>query len=216
MPSCPALRSRAAARRELAMSNVLVTGGTGYIGAHCCVALNDAGYHPDDIENLVNSSPAVLDRIERITGTRPPFVMGDVRDGATVSSLLDEWRPLAVMHFAGLKSVGESVRQPLDYVDVNVHGTIELLKAMDGADIRTFIFSSSATVYGAPDTAPVSEDAPKRVANPYGRSKLMAEEVLEDLAASDPLAHRPPALFQPGRCHQSGMIGENPVGTPNN
>lgn len=199
------------------MSNVLVTGGTGYIGAHCCVALIEAGYHPVALDNLVNSSAAVLDRIERITGFRPPFVKGDVRDRAAVSSLLADWRPVAVMHFAGLKSVAESVRLPLDYFDANVHGTIALLKAMDEAGITTFIFSSSATVYGSPDSAPVTEDAAKRVANPYGRSKLMAEEVLEDLATSDPrwrIARL--RYFNPVGAHPSGLMGEDPRGTPNN
>ena len=157
---------------------VLVTGGTGYIGSHACVSLIEAGYTPVVLDNLSNSSPVVLERIEAVTGVRPRFVEGDIRDEAMLHALLAEERPGAVMHFAGLKAVGESVAQPERYQDNNVGGTECLLRAMEAVELRRLVFSSSATVYGDPDAVPIAEDAPMRTTNPYGQTKLDVERLL--------------------------------------
>lgn len=196
---------------------ILVTGGAGYIGSHTCVALIEAGYTPLVLDNLCNSSAESLARVARITGVHPGFVEGDIRDFARLQDLLAEHRPQAVIHFAGLKSVGESVRQPLEYYDNNVGGTITLLRAMQQAHLRKLIFSSSATVYGDPASVPIREDFPRSATNPYGRSKLVIEDILADLLRAD-AAWRIGRLryFNPVGAHPSGLIGEDPRGVPNN
>jgi UDP-glucose 4-epimerase len=197
--------------------NILLTGGTGYIGSLTCVRLIEAGDHPVLLDNLVNSKPAVLDRIEAVTGVRPPFVQGDVRDRVCLDALLARHRIDAVIHFAGLKAVGESVQFPLQYYENNVHGALVLLDALRAAGVRTFVFSSSATVYGDAQSMPISELAPTGATNPYGRTKLMVEQILEDLALAE--ADWSVTLlryFNPVGGHPSGLLGEDPQGTPNN
>jgi UDP-glucose 4-epimerase len=197
--------------------NVLVTGGAGFIGSHTCVALAAAGYVPVILDNLGNSDIRVLDRLQRITGTRPELIEGDVRDRALLDRVLAGRDFSAVVHFAGLKAVGDSVADPLTYYDNNVHGSLVLAAAMRQAGVRTLVFSSSATVYGEPDQSPISEDAPCRPANPYGRSKRMVEEALIDLHQAEP-DWRIALLryFNPVGAHESGLIGEHPQGKPNN
>ncbi|MDM0108321.1 UDP-glucose 4-epimerase GalE [Variovorax sp. J22R24] len=197
--------------------NILVTGGAGFIGSHTCVALAAAGYAPVILDNLGNSDVRVLERLERITGARPRFIEGDVRDRALLDKLFREQPIGGVIHFAGLKAVGDSVADPITYYDNNVNGTFVLAAAMQAAAVRTLIFSSSATVYGDPDRSPIPEDAPLRPANPYGRSKLMVEQALADLHRANP-AWRIALLryFNPVGAHESGLIGEHPQGKPNN
>ena len=197
--------------------SVLVTGGAGFIGSHACVALARAGYRPVILDNLVNSDARVVERLHRIIGTAPPLIKGDVRDHALVSRVLRKEGITSVLHFAGLKAVGDSVADPLGYYDNNVHGSLTVAAAMREAGVRALVFSSSATVYGDPDRSPIPEDAPKRPANPYGRSKLMVEEALTDLQQSEP-GWRIALLryFNPVGAHESGLIGEHPFGTPNN
>lgn len=196
---------------------VLVTGGTGYIGSHTAVVLRAAGVDVVIVDNLFNSERDVVDRIGEISGRRVTFYEGDIRDRARMEEILDRESPQSVIHFAGLKAVGESSRIPLDYYDNNVTGTLSLLFAMKSRNVKTLVFSSSATVYGVPDTLPLSENAPLAATNPYGRTKLMIEEILRDLVASDPdwkvslLRY-----FNPVGAHESGKIGENPRGIPNN
>jgi UDP-glucose 4-epimerase len=196
---------------------ILVTGGAGFIGSHTCVALAAAGYEPLVLDNLGNSDVRVFDRLARISGNAPRFVEGDVRDRALLDRLFAEQPVAGVIHFAGLKAVGDSVADPIAYYDNNVHGSFVLAAAMQAAGVRTLIFSSSATVYGEPDHSPIPEDAPRRPANPYGRSKLMVEEALGDLQRSDP-TWRIALLryFNPVGAHESGLIGEHPQGRPNN
>ena len=178
---------------------ILVTGGGGYIGVHACVALIEAGYTPLVLDNLCNGSAEALRRIGRITGRQPRLIQADVRDAAALDALFSAQRIEAVMHFAGLKAVGESTVQPLRYYDHNVGGSITLLEAMQRAGVRNLIFSSSATVYGEPGVEQFREDMRCDPVNPYGRSKWMIEQILADLAAGEPgLAHRAAALLQPG------------------
>ena len=196
---------------------VLVTGGTGYIGSHTAVSLMEAGHDVVLWDNLSNSRAAVVARMAAIVGTRPAFVPGDVRDAAALDRLLGEQTFDAVIHFAGLKAVGESVCQPLLYYENNVQGTITLLRALDRAGVRTFVFSSSATVYGDPAQVPIREDFPRAATNAYGRSKIMIEDVLADLAAADPrwrIARL--RYFNPVGAHESGLLGEDPQDVPNN
>ena len=197
---------------------ILVTGGAGYIGSHTTLALLDAGFEVVVLDNLCNSSAESLRRVERICGKAPLFVEGDIRDRALLDRLFAEHRIAAVLHFAGLKAVGESVRAPLSYYENNVAGTLSLCQAMAAAGVFRLVFSSSATVYGEPAQMPISEDFPTGTpTNPYGRSKLMVEEVLADLARSDP--HWSIALlryFNPVGAHESGLLGEDPNGIPNN
>lgn len=196
---------------------ILVTGGAGYIGSHACVALAQAGHGVLILDNLCNSRADVLDRLATICGRRPLFVEGDVRDSAVLDEVFDRHRVTAVMHFAGLKAVGESVARPLEYYDNNVHGTLQLLAAMRRAEVRTFVFSSSATVYSDRDGHVYRESSPRDATNPYGRSKLIVEDILADLHLAEP-AWRIARLryFNPVGAHESGLIGEDPRGVPNN
>ena len=197
---------------------ILVTGGAGYIGSHAVVELLQAGYEVVVVDNLCNSSEESLHRVATICQREAIFVRGDVRDRSLLDSLFDHYDFAAVIHFAGLKAVGESVSQPLSYYENNVSGTLTLCQAMAAAQVFRLVFSSSATVYGEPDTMPISEDYPVGgVTNPYGRSKWMVEQVLTDLASAD--ARWSIALlryFNPVGAHSSGLIGEDPHGVPNN
>lgn len=196
---------------------ILLTGGAGYIGSHACVALVDAGYEVLILDNLSNSSPIAVDRVEQICGRAPAFVEGDVRDAVLLDRLFADYPIRAVMHFAGLKAVSESVEKPLEYYDNNVRGTVELLAAMRRANVNTIVFSSSATVYGDPARVPIREDFPRSATNPYGRSKLMIEDILGDLHRAEPgwkVARL--RYFNPVGAHDSGLIGEDPQGIPNN
>jgi UDP-glucose 4-epimerase len=197
--------------------NILVTGGAGYIGSITSLRLLEAGLRPVILDNLCNSKPAVLERIARLAGTPPAFVQGDVRDRSLLDRVLSDEHIDAVIHFAGLKAVGESVEKPLAYYDNNLHGSVVLLQAMQAAGVKTLVFSSSATVYGDAQTMPLHEDAPTSATNPYGRTKLMVEQVLADVAASDP-SWSMTALryFNPVGAHESGLMGEDPQGVPNN
>jgi UDP-glucose 4-epimerase len=194
---------------------VLVTGGAGFIGSHTVVELLAAGFDVGIVDNLCNSKASVLDRIEAIAGRRPAFFDGDIRNRDTLSEALAGC--VAVIHFAGLKAVGESVEKPLEYYDNNVSGSVTLFEAMRDAGVKTLVFSSSATVYGDPRTVPIREDFPLSATNPYGRSKLMIEDMLRDVAKAD-AAWRIALLryFNPVGAHASGMIGEDPNGIPNN
>lgn len=196
---------------------ILVTGGTGYIGSHTCVALAAAGHELLILDNLCNSNANVIDRLEALCGRRPGFIRGDIRDGRLLDDLFARHPVSAVIHFAGLKAVGESVAQPLEYYDNNVVGTLQLLAAMRRAQVGTFIFSSSATVYGDPASVPIREDFPRSATNPYGRGKLIVEDILADLHVAQPdwrIARL--RYFNPVGAHASGLIGEDPQGTPNN
>jgi UDP-glucose 4-epimerase len=197
---------------------VLVTGGAGYIGSHTCVELMQAGHEVLVLDNLCNSHAAVLDRITRIAGARPDFEQADVRDTDALRNCFARHRFDAVIHFAGLKAVGESVEKPLEYYDNNVQGALSLGRAMSAAGVGTLVFSSSATVYGNAAPMPLREDAPLGPTNPYGQSKWMVERILGDLGASDPRAWRIALLryFNPVGAHPSGLIGEDPQGIPNN
>jgi UDP-glucose 4-epimerase len=196
---------------------ILVTGGTGYIGSHTTVELLAAGYPVVIVDNLSNSKASVVDRIATIAGKAPEFVQADIRDRVAMSTLFARYKFNAVIHFAGLKAVGESVQKPLSYYDNNVSGTLALADVMAEAGVKTLVFSSSATVYGDPHAVPIREDFPLSATNPYGRSKLMVEEILRDLAKSDQ-AWRIALLryFNPVGAHPSGLIGEDPSGIPNN
>ncbi len=196
---------------------ILVTGGAGYIGSHTVVELLQSGFEVVVLDSLVNASPESLRRVEAITGRSAPLVVGDLRDAALINRLLSEHRFDAVIHFAGLKAVGESVAQPLEYYDANVAGTITLLRCLDAAGVRRLVFSSSATVYGDPERVPIAEDAPTGPTNPYGRTKWMIEFILQDLAAADARwSIGNLRYFNPVGAHPSGRIGEDPQGIPNN
>ncbi|MCL2875155.1 MAG: UDP-glucose 4-epimerase GalE [Betaproteobacteria bacterium] len=197
--------------------NILLTGGMGYIGSHVAVVLLQAGHRVVLYDNLSNSDAGVLVRIEQITGKMPIFIQADIRAAETLADALKQHAVEAVMHFAGLKAVGESAQKPIEYYANNVEGTISLLEAMCKAEIRTLVFSGSAAVYGEPQYLPLDEMHPLSATNPYGRTKLHIEEMLRDLSASNPLwcivCLR---YFNPVGAHESGLIGENPVGIPNN
>lgn len=196
---------------------ILITGGTGYIGSHACVAFMQAGYKVVLLDNLANSSADVLARLQKLIGRPIEFIEGDVRDAELLRSIFERFPITAVVHFAGLKSVSESVRVPLAYFDNNVSGTLNLLDVMQSAGCRALVFSSSATVYGQAERMPLSEDMPLGVTNPYGRSKLMVEEVLSDLEQSNSAWHFARLrYFNPVGAHESALIGESPQGTPNN
>jgi len=198
-------------------NKVLVTGGAGYIGSHVCVELLEQGYQVVVLDNLSNGSPVALERVQELAGKSLVFQRGDVRDGALVRQLLGAHGIDAVIHFAGLKAVGESVEQPLDYYDNNVNGALRLFDAMAQEGVRKLVFSSSATVYGDPASNPITEDFPLSATNPYGRSKLMIEEILRDLYVSDASWNISILrYFNPAGAHPSGRIGEHPSGIPNN
>ncbi len=200
-----------------ARGSILVTGGTGFIGSHTCVALIEAGYRPVILDNLSNSDAAVVDRIAEITGQRPAFHQADIRDRAEVSRIIAAHRPAAAIHFAGLKAVGESVSQPARYYRNNVAGSLELFECLGEAGALPVLFSSSASVYGTPERCPIPETAALRPESPYARTKLMIEDILRDLHAARP-EWRVGILryFNPVGAHPSGRIGEAPLGTPNN
>ncbi|WP_428775383.1 UDP-glucose 4-epimerase GalE [Vibrio sp.] len=196
---------------------VLVTGGMGYIGSHTCIQMLEAGIEPVLYDNLYNSKLSVLDRIEQVTGRRPVFVQGDIRDKALLLKTMAEHEIQAVIHFAGLKAVGESVAKPLEYYDNNVNGTLVLVNAMREAGVSSLVFSSSATVYGDPASVPITEDFPTSATNPYGRSKLMVEEILQDFQHANPdWSITLLRYFNPVGAHTSGLLGEDPQGIPNN
>jgi UDP-glucose 4-epimerase len=199
------------------MHTILVTGGAGYIGSHACVELLGAGYELIVIDNFSNSRPSVLDRIGEIGGRAPVFIEVDVRDRNALRDVFRAHGIDAVIHFAGLKAVGESVAQPLRYYENNVSGSLVLFEVMAESNVKTLVFSSSATVYGDPTSVPIREDFPLSATNPYGRSKLMIEEILRDISRSDE-SWRIALLryFNPVGAHESGMIGEAPNGIPNN
>lgn len=197
--------------------NVLVTGGIGYIGSHTSIQMIRAGMTPVIIDNLYNSKKTVLDRIEKVSSVRPVFIEGDIRDKALLVKIMNQHNIEAVVHFAGLKAVGESVEKPLEYYDDNVHGTLVLVDAMREASVKTLVFSSSATVYGDPASVPITEDFPTSATNPYGRSKLMVEECLADFHKANPeWSITLLRYFNPVGSHPSGELGEDPQGIPNN
>ena len=197
--------------------NLLLTGGTGYIGSHLATVLTEIGHQVVLFDNFCNSKHDVVKRLEKITGQRTTLVSGDVRDTALLVQTIKSHKIAAVIHLAGLKAVGESVARPIDYYANNVQGAISLLQAMQITDIKTLVFSSSATVYGSPQYLPINEVHPIGATNPYGRSKLHVEEMLADLTRSDPAWHviclR---YFNPVGAHESGLIGEDPNSIPSN
>jgi len=203
--------------REGIDMSILVTGGAGYIGSHTVVKLLQAGREVFVFDNLSNSSPEVFKRIKAITGKAPGFVEGDILDKDKLDSVFSNKDIEAVVHFAGLKAVGESVDQPLRYYRNNVAGTISLLEAMKRHGVKRFVFSSSATVYGTGNPSPLTEDMPLSATNPYGSTKLMIEQMLQNIYLSDE-SWRIAILryFNPIGAHESGAIGENPKGIPNN
>ena len=196
---------------------VLVTGGAGYIGSHTCVELLKAGHEVFVIDNLSNGHEAALDRIRLITNCELQFMNADIRDTVALDKIFNIFQPEAVIHFAGLKAVGESVADPLTYYDVNVGGSISLLSAMSKVECNNIVFSSSATVYGKPKYLPYDEEHPTNPVNPYGRTKLMIENIIHDWIKVD-LKRKGTILryFNPVGAHESGQIGENPIGVPNN
>lgn len=198
--------------------SILVTGGAGYIGSHTTLALLEAGHEVIVLDNLANSSLESLRRVEAICGKKPTFIEGDILDRTLLDSIFTQHSISAVLHFAGLKAIGESVQQPLAYYENNVSGSVVLFQAMAAAGVFNLVFSSSATVYGEPKQMPISEDCPTGVpTNPYGRSKLMIEEILRDLALSEPRwSIALLRYFNPVGAHKSGLIGEDPNGIPNN
>ena len=196
---------------------ILVTGGAGYIGSHTVLELLQSGFDVTVLDNLSNASPASLDRVAEIAGRRAELVVGDIRDEAGLTRMLSGQPFGAVIHFAGLKAVGESVDKPLEYYDNNVAGTTTLLRCMDAAGLRRIVFSSSATVYGDPESVPIREDARTGATNPYGRTKWFIEFMLQDLAKADARwAIGNLRYFNPVGAHPSGRIGEDPRGVPNN
>ncbi|MBY7781638.1 UDP-glucose 4-epimerase GalE [Vibrio fluvialis] len=198
--------------------DVLITGGMGYIGSHTCVQMIAAGMTPIMVDNLCNAKAEVLNRIEALTGVRPAFYQGDIRDEAFLDSVFAKHDVQAVIHFAGLKAVGESVSKPIEYYDNNVNGTLVLVRSMRKAGVKSLVFSSSATVYGDPQTVPITETSPTgAITNPYGRSKYMVEQCLADLVVAEPeWSITLLRYFNPVGAHPSGTMGEDPQGIPNN
>lgn len=197
---------------------ILVAGGSGYIGSHTCLELLNAGYEVVVVDNLYNSSEESLKRVEELTGKKTTFYECDIRDEEGLDKIFAAEKPEAVIQFAGLKSVGESVAKPMEYYDNNIHGTLVMTEVMKKHNVKNIIFSSSATVYGDPAFVPITEDCPKGVCtNPYGWSKWMLEQILTDIHTADPewnvILLR---YFNPVGAHESGRIGENPKGIPNN
>lgn len=201
------------------MGKILITGGTGYIGSHTAVELIEAGYEVEILDNLYNSKVTVLDRIAEIAGVKPKFHNVDLRDAEALAQVFATGKFASVIHFAGLKAVAESVEKPLEYYENNVGGTINLLECMEEYGVKQIVFSSSATVYGAQESPQYIEtmEVGRNLANPYGRTKYMIEEILQDVAVSDP-AFKVTILryFNPIGAHPSGLIGEDPNGRPNN
>lgn len=197
---------------------VLVTGGLGYIGSHTCLQMINAGMEPIVVDNLCNANVEVLSRIETLAGKKPTFYQGDIRDEAFLDSIFAKYDIRAVVHFAGLKAVGESVEKPLEYYDNNVNGSLVLARCMQKAGVKSIVFSSSATVYGDPETVPLTENSPAgATTNPYGRSKFMVEKCLSDLFVADnSWSITLLRYFNPVGAHPSGTMGEDPKGTPNN
>jgi UDP-glucose 4-epimerase len=196
---------------------VLVTGGAGYIGSHTCVELLNAGHEVFVIDNLCNGHEAALERVRGITNCELQFMDADIRDLGTLDNIFNTYKPEAVIHFAGLKAVGESVANPLMYYDVNVGGSVSLLTAMSKVGCNNIVFSSSATVYGEPQYLPYDEEHPTNPVNPYGRTKLIIENIINDWIKID--TNRKGAIlryFNPVGAHESGQIGEHPIGIPNN
>ena len=197
--------------------NILVTGGAGYIGSHTCVEAIKAGHSVTVFDNLCNASAESLNRVETITGTRPDFIEADLLDRAAVKAAFDAKAYDAVIHFAGLKAVGESVAKPWEYYNNNIVGSLNLFAEMRDHGVFNLVFSSSATVYGNPEKVPLAEDAPLSALNPYGRTKLWIEDMLRDMAAAEPRWHIVLLrYFNPVGAHESGLIGEDPGGIPNN
>ncbi|SAL78419.1 UDP-glucose 4-epimerase [Caballeronia arvi] len=196
---------------------ILVTGGAGFIGSHTCVELLDAGYGVVVIDNLVNSRAESLKRVERITGKSVALYEADARDEAALNRIFDAHAITGAIHFAALKAVGESVAKPIEYYSNNIGSLLAVLEVMKARNVRNFVFSSSATVYGVPKSVPIDESFPLSATNPYGQSKLIAEQILRDLEVSDP-SWRIATLryFNPVGAHESGLIGEDPAGIPNN
>jgi UDP-glucose 4-epimerase len=196
---------------------ILVTGGAGYIGSHTCIDLIKAGYEVVVVDNLCNSSLESLKRVESLVDCNIPFHKVDIRDKVALTQVFEQYSIDGVIHFAGLKAVGESVEKPIEYYDTNVGGTFVLADVMREFDCKTLVFSSSATVYGDPHTVPIKEDFPLSVTNPYGRSKLMIEEFLQDVFVADDNWHIAILrYFNPVGAHKSGLIGEDPTDIPNN
>ncbi|MGL6312970.1 UDP-glucose 4-epimerase GalE [Vibrio sp. WXL103] len=197
---------------------VLVTGGMGYIGSHTCVQMIEAGIEPIIVDNLSNAKEEVLHRIEALTGRKPAFYQGDIRDEAFLDSVFSQHQIDAVIHFAGLKAVGESVAKPIEYYDNNVNGSLVLARSMRKAGVKSIVFSSSATVYGDPEVVPITEDSPTgATTNPYGRSKYMVEQCYSDLFnAENDWSITLLRYFNPVGAHPSGTMGEDPQGIPNN
>lgn len=196
---------------------ILVTGGTGYIGSHTCLALIAAGIEPVILDNLCNSKLSVLNRIEEVAGKRPLFYQGDIRDPVLLDRIFQEQQIAGVIHFAALKAVGESTQKPFEYYENNIAGTLSLLGAMRRAGCFRFIFSSSATVYGDSHAVPITEDFPRLTMSPYGQTKLMIEQMLEDMQTADPRwSMTLLRYFNPIGAHPSGKMGEDPQGIPNN
>jgi len=202
---------------QAAKGTILVTGGAGYIGSHTCVELLNGGYDVVVVDNFVNSHRESLSRIERITGKTFAFHEADVRDDAALARIFDAHPITGVIHFAALKAVGESVAKPIDYYRNNMGGLLAVLDAMRKHDVKQFVFSSSATVYGVPERSPIDESFPLSATNPYGQSKLIAEQILRDVLVADP-SWQIAVLryFNPVGAHESGLIGEDPAGIPNN
>ena len=196
---------------------ILVTGGAGYIGSHTCIELVDAGYEVVIVDNLCNSCDLAVKRVEEITGKKVSFYEVDIADREGLNRIFEKENIDSVIHFAGLKAVGESVAKPLEYYSNNITGTLVLLEVMRDHNVKNIVFSSSATVYGNPKTVPIKEDFPLSVTNPYGRTKLMIEEIMQDLYVADNewniILLR---YFNPIGAHKSGLLGEDPKGIPNN
>lgn len=196
---------------------VLLTGATGYIASHTWLALQAAGYRVVGVDDFSNSSPEVLNRLARLAGQAPVFEQADVGDAAAMQAIFDRHRPEAVVHFAAFKAVGESLSRPLAYYRNNIGGLLTVCETMQAAGCKRFVFSSSATVYGQPERLPITEDAPLSATNPYGHTKLIGETILHDLGVADPQWQTACLrYFNPVGAHESGLIGEDPRGTPNN
>jgi UDP-glucose 4-epimerase len=199
------------------MKTVLLTGATGYIASHTWLSLQEAGYRVVGVDDFSNSSPEVLNRLRELSGQAPVFERANVCDLSAMQTIFERHRPEAVVHFAAFKAVGESVQKPLDYYGNNLGGLVTVAKAMQAHGCRRFVFSSSATVYGKPESLPIREDAPLSATNPYGATKLMGESILRDVGVADPQWQTASLrYFNPVGAHPSGRIGEDPRGTPNN